>query len=252
MVSVRPSVAYPVGVTRGLPLLLGLWIALAPAFGAGCAARTARIPGPVAAVGRGPQTAEVAGEADEAPAKTSRRSERTAQEIVEAARHYLDHRPSGFRDDCSGYVEAVFARAGLPLRGSTASIYDLAEDQGVLHHRKEPRVGDLAFFDDTYDRNHNGKRDDPLSHIAVVLEVRDDGTILLGHGGTSRGRTTLTMNLRHADERTAADGHVLNDWLRVQRDSDPSGTAYLAGELWRAFATVDATALAEAVATAEQ
>ncbi|MEQ1508144.1 MAG: CHAP domain-containing protein [Myxococcota bacterium] len=167
----------------------------------------------------------------------------TAESIATAARHYLDHNPRGFRDDCSGYVMAVFARAGIPLDGNTASFYDQAKTDGSLHHRKLPNPGDIAFFDDTYDRNHNGKLDDPLSHVAVVLEVHPDGTIVLGHGGTSRGRTTLTMNLEHPHDREGDDGAVVNDWLRVRRDDDPAGTRYLASELWRAFARFPARPL---------
>ena len=41
----------------------------------------------------------------------------------------------------------------------------------MVHHRKVPRPGDLAFFDDTYDANHDGRTNDPLTHVAVVLSV---------------------------------------------------------------------------------
>ncbi|MEQ1565512.1 MAG: CHAP domain-containing protein [Myxococcota bacterium] len=174
------------------------------------------------------------------------RVEPFALDVADAARHYLEHAPKGFRDDCSGFVLAVLDRAGLELEGNTASLYTWAADQGLVHHHKVPRPGDLAFFDDTYDRNDNGKLDDDLSHIAVVMEVRPDGTILLAQAGTSRGRTTLTMNLREPDLHEDGGGEVLNDWLRVKRDSDPTRTEYLAGELWRAFATIDPQQVAAA------
>lgn len=239
MLSVRRQVNYPTQVVRPLLAFAVAWLAAA-----GCAPKTARIPGPLAAIGgTGARAVAVERERRErAPQKTA-----AGGSIAEAARHYLEVSPRGYRDDCSGYVEAVFARAGFDLRGSTAMFYELAEEQGALHHHKLPRPGDLAFFDDTYDRNHNGQLDDPLSHVAVVLEVAADGTILLGHGGTSRGRTTLTMNLEQPDLREADDGHVLNDWLRVRRDGDPARTRYLAGELWRAFATLDGRELAVAI-----
>jgi hypothetical protein len=189
------------------------------------------MPGPLGALGRPPpDIARIVERRPERPDEGDR--------IVDAARHYLDHPTRGFRDDCSGFVMAVLDRAGMPLSGNTASIYAWADERGALHRRKRPEPGDLVFFDDTYDRNHNGRTDDPLSHIAVVLEVAPDGTILMAHDGTSKGRTTLRMNLENPHLRTASDGRILNDWLRALRDSDPKGTDYLAAELWRAFATL--------------
>lgn len=202
-----------------------------------CAPKVPRMPGPLGSIGRDRDKLMIVVEPPEGRRPSRHRTDGTSEELADAARHYLDVAPRGFRDDCSGYVEAVYARAGMVLEGSTAMFYDLAKETGALHHRKLPTPGDLAFFDDTYDRNHNGRLDDELSHVAVVLEVHADGTILMGHGGTSRGRTTLRMNLEHPDAREDGDGEVLNDWLRVKRDSDPGGTHYLSGELWRAFAT---------------
>ncbi len=154
--------------------------------------------------------------------------------IVEAANHYLDHKPGGFRNDCSGFVCATATRAGLPLKGNTRSLWEWARQEGITHQRKMPRVGDLVFFDNTYDRNKNGKWDDPLSHIAVVLEIDSDGTMILAHGGTSKGRTTMTMNLREPDNPD------LNSHLRWKKGGDPRSYRYLSGELWRGFATLSA------------
>lgn len=203
-----------------------------------CAPKIPRMPGPLGSMGQDRDKLLIVVREPERRRPARHRADPASSELADAARHYLDVAPPrGFRDDCSGYVEAVFARAGLALQGSTAMFYDLAKETGALHRRELPTPGDLAFFDDTYDRNHNGELDDPLSHVAVVIEVRDNGTILMGHGGTSRGRTTLRMNLAHPDLREDADGEVLNDWLRVRRDSDPGGTHYLAGELWHGFAS---------------
>ncbi|HMV66227.1 MAG TPA: CHAP domain-containing protein, partial [Myxococcota bacterium] len=98
--------------------------------------------------------------------------------------------------------------------------------------------GDLAFFDDTYDRDGDGRTNDPLTHVGVVLSVDAAGTIVVAHGGTSRGRTTLRMNLLHPHDAADAHGDTINDPLRARRSGDPAGTRYLAAELWRGFATV--------------
>jgi len=171
--------------------------------------------------------------------RRDRQHDDEANALVDAARYYLNHDTRGFRDDCSGFIEAVYARAGTPVHGSTAALWEQARARGATHRDRLPRPGDLAFFDNTYDRNGNGRRDDPLTHVAIVLEVDDDGTILLAHGGTSRGRTTLHMNLRDPNVQTSDRGDVMNDYLR-RRDLDaPASTPRLAGQLWRGFATWD-------------
>lgn len=178
-----------------------------------------------------------AGTSDEQE-RTPKRQGAIGASVASAARHYLKHPTSGFRNDCSGFVMAATARAGVPVSGSTKSLWEAFKSEGATHLRKEPRVGDLAFFDNTTDRNRNGRVDDPLTHIAVVIDVESDGTILLAHDGTGAGRAELRMNLQHPDVHINDRGKVLNNHLRGRRNSDPKATRYLSGELWRGFATI--------------
>jgi surface antigen len=210
----------------------------------GCAPWLPRYPGPLGPVGRLPEPEPVF-QADDPPsdavvARSDRRGgdEADPDKVVRAAQYYLQHKPVGFPDDCSGFVCAVYGRVGFALEGNAIGLWDRAQQAGATHRRKHPRVGDIAFFDDTYDRNGNGKVDDELTHVAIVLSVDEDGTILMAHGGSSHGRTTLVMNLEQPHTRRDEDGKELNDYLRIQRKSDAAGTKYLAGELWRGFATV--------------
>ena len=140
-----------------------------------------------------------------------------------------------YRYDCSGLVEAAHAGAHMDLRGSSRSMYDLARREGLLHKRKMPSVGDIAFFDDTYDRNRNRRRDDDLTHVAIVESVASDGTITLVHKG-GRGVMRIEMNLRRPDERRDEHGRELNDHLRATSDKDGGPT--LSGQLWRAFGSL--------------
>src|SRR5690606_39104519 len=100
------------------------------------------------------------------------------------ARGFLIQRPRGFRDDCSGFVSAVFSAAGVPMDHVVATLWDRAEQLDALHYG-DPWVGDLVFFDDTWDRNGNGLWDDPLTHVGLVIDVEPDGTVLFAHSGTS-------------------------------------------------------------------
>ncbi|MEN0064534.1 MAG: CHAP domain-containing protein [Myxococcota bacterium] len=159
------------------------------------------------------------------------------EQIARVAAYTLKHYPKGFRDDCSGFVEATFARVGLPLRGSTAMLWDVAASKGWTHRQAVPQTGDLAFFDHTYDRNGNGRKDDELSHIAIVLGVTKDGTVHLAHAGTSRGRSRFVMNLVRPYDRHDGRGHRINDALR-RRGENGSADGTLASELLRGFASV--------------
>ena len=133
---------------------------------------------------------------------------------------------SSFRYDCSGMVCAAYATAGLQLSGSSKSLYAEAEQAGILHTDSRPAPGDIAFFDNSYDRNRNGRRDDMLTHVAVVESVDAEGTITLIHLGSGRvGR--IQMNLERPDE------PGVNSYLRAPSDRD--GGPRLTGELWRAF-----------------
>lgn len=190
------------------------------------------MPGPTRSVGRAAERVEIA---EPAPAPSTPPGSSDAA-IAAAAEYYLSHPMRGFRDDCSGFVCAAYSRAGFRIDGNTRSLWEEARVRKLTHRRKRPQVGDVAFFDQTYDRNGNGLLDDDLTHVAVVLAVDADGTIRMAHGGSSRGRTELYMNLYRPHDRQDASGRILNDYLRVRRNSDPPATRYLAGELWRGFA----------------
>ncbi|MFM2162110.1 MAG: hypothetical protein RLZZ383_1622 [Pseudomonadota bacterium] len=163
-----------------------------------------------------------------APAATA-----LGRDLASAARRQLTSGTAGFRQDCSGFVLAALHKVGIDSGGSAADLYARAEAAGAVHRDSRPAIGDLVFFDNTYDRNGNGVRDDALSHIGVVIDVEDDGTVTLAHDGTSRGKTTLRMNLLHPHEATSPDGETWNGVLRAS-----STGPRLAGELFAGFATV--------------
>lgn len=209
------------------------------AFLFGCATHF-RPPGPLAPMGEGwvarhdaPRSAAPGAGSDpaEGPGATV---VATACRFIGQPRIVLDG--VTYRQDCSGLVEAALAAAGYDFAGSSAMLFEAARDAGVLHRRRLPFPGDVAFFDDTYDRNGNGRRDDPLSHVAVVEAVAEDGTITLVHVG-SKGVVRFRMNLRRPEERSTEGGVVLNDYLRARTPGDGPRTRYLAGELWVGFAS---------------
>ncbi len=139
-----------------------------------------------------------------------------------------------YRFDCSGFVEASLASAGFTFAGSTKDLFATARQLGVLHRRHRPDVGDVAFFDDTWDKNGDHRFNDPLTHVALVVRVDPDGTIGMIHLGGS-GIVPLTMNLHDPDARVDASGKVINDYLRAPTSRDTARTKRFAAELWAGF-----------------
>lgn len=145
---------------------------------------------------------------------------------------------SDYDGHCTGYVGSIFRSLGYTISGTVRTIAAKAQQIGAWHRNTIPRVGDLIFFDNTYDSNRDGQYNDLLTHIAIVLAVDPDGTITFGHGGTGRGRVVETMNLKRPDVYKDENGRVINAYLRARKSGDSSQVKYLAGQLWAGFATV--------------
>lgn len=153
-----------------------------------------------------------------------------------------------FNGDCSGFVEAVYALEGIQLRrilqsaapretSAVAAAWAAAGRYGERWGGGEwPSPGDLVFFDDTWDRNGNGRRDDPLTHLGLVEWVDVDGTVTFLHRG-GQGVTRAQLNLRRPSVARAEDGRPLNAPLRV-RASRQDGAPALAGELFVGFGRI--------------
>lgn len=155
-----------------------------------------------------------------------------------------------FNPDCSGFVEAVYAAEGVPLRrlagqaapgerSGVAALWAAAGRYGTRWRGGDwPAPGDLIFFDDTWDRNGNGEIDDPFTHMGLVEWVDQGGTVTFLHragSGVVRGHLTLARR----DAFRADDGAELNAPLRVRVSRDDQSPA-LAGELFVGFGRIEA------------
>jgi hypothetical protein len=143
-------------------------------------------------------------------------------------------------DDCTGLARTVYESVGIDLMfdaqrvdSGVSAMYRLAYDAGALH-RNTPLPGDLIFFIETYDRNRDGKRNDGLTHVAVVESVAPDGTVTFVHragSGVSRSHLNLLAPAQHQQ-----GPEVLNDWLRPKSRIT---RAWLTGELFAGYASAD-------------
>ena len=178
----------------------------------------------------------------------------TAQQVVAASVGFLDQTRMEvggevYRHDCIGMVEAAYESVTpLELTSSIRELYLQAQVLGIAHSNPLPHPGDVAFFDHTYDKNRNGRRDDPFTHVTLVESVEEDGTIVMVHlGGRGKPVTRKTMNLLHPDETRSPEGKVWNEGLRAPSDRD--GGPDLASQLFVGFGSfwaVSPDALADA------
>lgn len=171
--------------------------------------------------------------------------------VLAVAREHLGRKSvrvggQSFRYDCSGFTTGAYSVLGIDLMSlgdelhganGVALIHGYNERYGRNHRNLIPSPGDVAYFDNTWDKNGNGRLDDPLTHIGIVESVDPDGTIHLIHL-VGRGIVRDPMNLRRPHDRTDENGKPINAWLRAKSGRDPPDTPRLMGELFAGFGTV--------------
>lgn len=108
------------------------------------------------------------------------------ENIIDFAAQYLGRPyrhgakgPSSF--DCSGFTSYVFKEYGISLSPSSRTQYT----QGVKIDKDEIRPGDLLFFGG----RSAGKT---VGHVALAVDVDDDGTVTFIHASTKQGITYNT------------------------------------------------------------
>lgn len=165
---------------------------------------------------------------------------------------------NSFTGDCIGFVEAVYHTEGIPFRdvmsivdkdGGSAvrAAYRSVKKYGVLFRDElTPQPGDLIFWDNTFDFDHDGRFDDPLTHVGMVSEVLPDGTIKYIHRG-GKGVGYGYMNLSRPDDHFNEARETINSPIRYRKKKDPSYVKTLSGQLFVAFGRFDPEKLGPAL-----
>ncbi len=165
-----------------------------------------------------------------------------------------------FPPDCSGFVEAVYESGGIPIRdafavrprdegSAAAALHRVLRDKlGVLYGaEREPLPGDLVFFEETYDRNRNGKVDDGITHVGLVEEIRPDGTVVFLHRN-GKGVARARLHPKDPSSPLGPAGEARNTRLRaLRRRGGALGARSLAGELFAGFGRIDPARVAAAL-----
>ena len=146
--------------------------------------------------------------------------------------------------DCSGYLHALYKRAdvdlfseGRPGDNGVRAIVRWVERYGRVYRAQLAAPGDLVFFDNSYDRDGDGRLNDRLTHAGLVEQVLPDGTLLIVHA-TNHGIVREPMNLFRPHEATGAGGRAINAPLRRKATGDGPNTPHLMSELFAGFGSV--------------
>ncbi len=190
------------------------------------------------------QTAPVRATADPTVVALRAKLAEGAQSIL--GKSQLVVRGKRFTMDCTGVVLAVYWYAGIDLArdfsrfsgNGVERIYRTLERENLLYSTTDPLVGDIIFWDNTYDHDENSRWDDPLSHVGMVTGVDPDGTISYVHYHITKGIRIDYMNLRSpAVQSTMESGRmkVINSPMRLAVPGKPHPPNWLAGQLYRAL-----------------
>ncbi len=146
-----------------------------------------------------------------------------------------------YGDDCTGLVRGVYSQLGMELMGRAESgdngvtaIYRYAQNHGRVYQGGRPVPGDLVFFRETYDLNRDGRVNDGLTHIGLVDEVSEDGTVQVIHR-VAKGVVRYRMNLSFRDSAVSAAGRPVNDYLRM---AGTQNKPQLTSQLFAGYATL--------------
>lgn len=125
--------------------------------------------------------------------------------------------------DCTGTIMAIYAYAGIDLQSpmmrfsgnGVTRLYRYLESLDLLYSSDTPLPGDLVFWDNTYDRNNDGKWNDTLTHVGMVVAVDGDGTVHYVHHNYRKGIVLARMNLLQPDS-VVQGNKQLNSAMRMR------------------------------------
>ena len=173
----------------------------------------------------------------------------TQKKLVEGAHEILGReklfiRGRSFGMDCSGIVLSLYWYAGIDLTNAyidysgngVTRIYRYLEDKDLLYRTLGPAPGDIIFWDNTYDKNEDGKPNDLLTHVGMVVDVDNKGNIDYIHHNYRKGIVFARMNLNNPDtyaETVNGEQIIVNSAMRMK--GSPGFDKWLSSQLYRQF-----------------
>jgi hypothetical protein len=149
--------------------------------------------------------------------------------------------------DCVGFVSAVYYGIGIDIRKDFASytgngvsrLFHSLYDKGMIYRDRQPAVGDIIFWDYSWDKNNDGNTGkDRLTHAGIVMQIDSDGTIHYIHANYVYGIVIETMNLKYPSTFKNAYGKQINSILALGSSLKKHPLHWLSGDMWNAYGTV--------------
>jgi hypothetical protein len=151
-----------------------------------------------------------------------------------------------FNMDCTGTILAIYYYAGIDLArdfnrytgNGVTRLYRSLEAEQLLYDTRHPVTGDIIFWDNTYDRNEDGKWNDPLTHVGMVMNVSADGNVEYVHLNYRRGIIIENMNLRQPEvyqRMERGQMRIINSPMRMKQAGKPHPENWLSGQLFKIF-----------------
>jgi hypothetical protein len=181
----------------------------------------------------------------------ARGSEEIRQKLVEGGQHVLGKqeliiRGKRFNMDCTGTVLAIYYYAGIDLArdfnrytgNGVTRLYKSLEAEQLLYDTQYPVTGDIIFWDNTYDRNEDGRWNDPLTHVGMVMNVSADGDVEYVHLNYRKGIIIENMNLRKPEIHQRMEKgqmRIVNSPMRMKQPGKPHPENWLSGQLFKIF-----------------
>ncbi len=149
-----------------------------------------------------------------------------------------------FNLDCTGTVLGAYYYAGIDLRklfpeftgGGVSRIYKSLEKRDLLYSTNFPLAGDIIFWDNTWDRNGDGKVNDYLTHIGLIISSDNNGNIEYMHHHCTEGIVIEKMNLLKPDvfmEVVNGKQVEVNSPMRMR--GSPNYDKWLSSQLYKVF-----------------
>ena len=179
------------------------------------------------------------------------RAEDVRRKLAEGGNYILGReeliiRGKRFNMDCTGAVLAIYYYAGIDLArdfhkytgNGVTRLYRSLEAQDLLYDTRYPVTGDIIFWDNTYDRNEDGRWNDPLTHVGMVMSVSENGSVQYVHLNYHRGIIIENMNLYQPEIHQRMEKgqmRIVNSPMRMKQAGQAHPQNWLSGQLFKIF-----------------
>lgn len=187
----------------------------------------------------------------QAAGPAAKQGEEIRRKLAEGGRYVLGKqeliiRGKRFNLDCTGTVLAIYYYAGIDLArdfnkytgNGVTRLYKSLEANKLLYDTRYPVTGDIIFWDNTYDRNEDGRWNDPLTHMGMVMNVYKNGEVEYVHLNYRKGIIIENMNLREPEIHQRMEKgqmRIVNSPMRMKRSGVAHPENWLSGQLFNIF-----------------